>query len=220
MNAPTRNLLPAAAMVATFPTVVAGAYLFSVSDSDSPTRYVADVAAAHDRFVTGGLLLSAGSFLFIPAAIGLLRLARPRGSALVTVGAVLTGIAAAIMGAANLMSTIVQGALTPGHMDLAARVERVADSSAAVNAPYLFAPVLFLGLILAGAGLLVGGFRPRWLPILLIVGAVVIYLFGDGEIGAVFHAPVTLALAGLGVVLARRSAAESTADEPAAQLVG
>lgn len=207
MNPPTRNLLTAAAMVATLPVVVAGAYLFSVSGSDDPARYTADIAAAHGRYVAGGLLLTLGSFLFVPAAIGLQRLARPRGRALVTAGAVVTGAAAVVLGAANLMATTVLGALTPDHLTLAAGVQRVADGNALVGLPYLAAPVMFLGLVLAGAGLLVGGFRPVWPPVLLIVGAVVIFLFGDGEIGALFHAPVTLALAALGVLLARESAA-------------
>jgi|tagenome__1003787_1003787.scaffolds.fasta_scaffold20937099_1 hypothetical protein len=213
---PSRNLLVGTAMVLTVPTVVAGAYLFSVSDSDSPTRYAADVAAAHGRYLAGGLLLAVGAWLFVAAAIGLLRLARPRGRALVTVGAVVTGCAAIVQGAGVLLSTIVLAALTPDHPSLAAGVVRVSDTTALPNLPFLAAPVMFLGLILAAAGLLMGGFRPVWLPVLLIAGAVVIYLFGDGEIGAVFHAPITLAIAGLGIVLARRSAVEEPSRTPAA----
>jgi hypothetical protein len=216
MTYPSRNLLVGTAMVLLVPIVVAGAYLFSVSSSDSATQFVADVAAHHGRFLAGGLLLTAGSWLFVPASIGLLRLAPARGRTVVTVGAVVAGVSGVAVGAANLMQTVVFGALTPGHLGIAADVQRIADGSALVGLPYQFAPVLFLGLIVAAVGLLIGGFRPWWLPALLIVGAVVIFLFGDGEIGAIFHAPITVALAGFGVVLLRRSgAAEASRPEPA-----
>jgi hypothetical protein len=110
----------------------------------------------------------------------------------------------------------VLAALTPDHPSLAAGVIHVSDTTPLPTAPFLAAPIMFVGLILAGAGLLMGGFRPVWLPVLLIVGAVVIYLFGDGEIGAVFHAPITIAIAGLGVVLARRSSVAAPTPTPAA----
>lgn len=204
---PSRNRLVAVAMLLSAPLVVLGSYLFSVSSSDSPAAFVRDVAAAHDRYVAGGLLLAAGAFLLIPAAIGLMRLAQPRGAVVVVTGGVLSGIAAAVLGGGYLLMTVVIGMLTPAHADAATQVQQVATSSMLAGLPFVFAPLLVLGLVISGVGLVIGGLRPRWLPILLAIGAVALHFAPDSPLGSLLHAPVAVAIAGLGVVLLRRPAA-------------
>lgn len=64
-------------------------------------------------------MLSAGAFLLISAAAGVMRLAPARGGALVTIGAVLLAVSAAALGAGTMMLGTVIGMLTPAHAALA-----------------------------------------------------------------------------------------------------
>src|SRR5690242_17685240 len=95
--------------------------------------------------------------------------------------------------------------LTPSHADVATRVQQLAGTSGLATLPFLFAPLLVIGMVIAGVGLFLGGVRPRWLPIALAVSALVLHFAPDSEIGSLLHLPLALALAGLGVVLLRRS---------------
>jgi hypothetical protein len=200
---PSRNRLVAAAMVLAAPAIVAGAYLFHFISNDSP-RFVPAVADQHTRFVVGGLIMTVAGFLFVPTAIGLTRLAVGRGRETVTVGAVLVAIGGMALAAGDLMITLIMGALTPDHVDLAHRVQDVAMSSALTGLPFMFAPALVLGLVIACIGLLLDGFRPGWLPVALGLSAVAIDFAPDGLGSPLMHAPLALSIACLGVVLFRR----------------
>jgi hypothetical protein len=210
----SRNVLVAGCMVAAAPAVVLGAYLFGVSGGDDAAAAVRAIAAAHTRFVAGGLLLTAGTFLLIPAALGLLRLAAGRGRPVAVTGAVMSGVAAAVLGGGTLMRTVIFGFLTPAHADVATRVQQLAGSSGLAGLPFLFAPLLVIGLVVTGIGLFAGGLRPRWLPIALALSAVLLHVAPDSEAGSLLHLPLGLCIAGLGVVLLRRS--PLPAHQPAA----
>jgi hypothetical protein len=186
-----RNLLVAGSMLAAAPAVVVGAYLFGVSGGD-------DAAAA------------------IPATLGLVRLAAGRGRTVAVTGAVMSGIAAAVLGSGTLMRTVIFGFLTPSHADVATRVQQLAGSSGLATLPFLFAPLLVIGLVLTGIGLFIGGLRPRWLPIALAVSAVLLHFAPDSPLGSLLHAPLTLSIAALGVVLLRRSPAVAASRPGAA----
>lgn len=210
------NRLVAAAMLLAAPLVVIGSYLFSVSSSDSPARIVSDLAAAHGRYVLGGLLLTAGAFLLVPSSIGLMRLAQPKARVVVVTGGVMSGIAAAILGGGYLMMTVIMGMLTPAHADVATRVQEVASNSGLAGLPFIFAPLLVIGLLITSIGLIIGRLNPRWLPILLAVGAVALHFAPNTPVGSLLHLPVAVAIAGLGIVLLRRSASpELTRSEAA-----
>jgi hypothetical protein len=69
--------------------------------------------------------------------------------------------------------------------------------------PFVFAPLLVIGLVLLGASLLRARTVPRWEAVLLIVGAVLILpSTGGGTFAAIALAPLGCAL----VLLGRRSA--------------
>lgn len=212
---PSRNRLVGFSMLALAPLVVAGSYLFSLTADESPAGRIGAVAAAGTRYVAGGLLLTVGTFLVIPAALGLIRLARGRGRVAVLTGAVMAGVGAAALGAGDFLTTVVLGVLAPSHPDLATQVERIADGSGLANLAFAFAPLLVLGLVITGIGLLADGLTPRWLPIALAVSAVVLHFAPDAPVGSLLHAPLVLSIAGLGVVLLRRPA-PATAPVPAA----
>ncbi len=210
------NRLVAVAMLLAAPLVVVGSYLFSVSSSDSPARFVQDIAAAHGRYVLGGLLLTAGAFLLIPSAVGLMRLAQAKARTVVVTGGVMSSIAAAVLGGGYLMMTVIMGSLTPAHADVATRVQQIAATSGLAGLPFVFAPLLVIGLVITGVGLIIGGLRPRWLPILLAVGAVALHFAPDSPLGSLLHLPVAVAIAGLGVVLLRGPAPSSAVAPEAA----
>src|SRR5213080_3667124 len=121
---PSRNRLVGAAMVLAAPTLVLGTYLFHFLSNDSP-RFVHAVSDQHTRFVVGGLLITVGGFLFVPVAIGLVRLAGERGRAAVAVGAVLAAIGGIALASGDLMITLIMGSLTPEHADVAHDVQAV-----------------------------------------------------------------------------------------------
>ena len=216
---PSRNRLIAAAMLLAAPLVVLGSYLFSVSSSDSPSRFVQDVAASHTRYVVGGLLLTVGTLLLIPAASGLMRLAQPKARAVVVTGGVMSGIAAAVLGGGYLMMTVVLGFLTPDHSDVASELQQVANSSSLAELPFVFAPLLVLGLVITSIGMLIGGLQPRWLPIVLALGAVALHFAPNSPLGSLLHVPVAVAIAGLGVVLLRDSTFPAVTDRARAGVV-
>jgi hypothetical protein len=199
----TRRALLVGSMLLTAPTVILGAILFNVSSTDEPSRYVPTIAEHHARFVTGGILLAIGTFLFIPSVAAAMRLAQGRGGALVTAGAVATGVAAAAMGGGDLMLTSVLGMLTTHHTDLAIRVDEIAQHSPLGSISFSLAPLFVIGSVLLGSGLLRAGLRPTWVPILLIVGAVAVFAAPDGLLGALLHAPIAIAVAALGVLVRR-----------------
>jgi hypothetical protein len=200
-----RQQLLATAMVAGSLCVWAG-HLGSYDSTQSPAAYVAQIATHHTRFVLGELLIAIGAFLLIPAMAGLMRLTPARGSRLTTIGGILAGVALAGLGAGNLMFGVVLGMLTPAHNDLATEVVRIANDAPLAGVPFIPAPLLTIGLILVGVGLLRAGAVPKALAAALIVGAVlVVPSGGGGRLTVALLAPMCLSLMMLGAILARRT---------------
>ena len=143
------------------------------------------------------------AFLLIPAMAGLMRLTPARSGRLTTIGGGLAGIALAGLGADNLMFAVVLGMLTPTHNNLATQVVRIANHAPLAGVPFIPAPLLTIGLILVGIGLLRAGTAPRALAILLLVGAVLVVPSGGGGLITVaLLAPMCLSIATLGAILA------------------
>ena len=46
--------------------------------AEAPAQYVRDISAHHTAFIAGSIIVSAGTFLVIPAMIGAMRLAPGR----------------------------------------------------------------------------------------------------------------------------------------------
>lgn len=206
-----RQQLLATAMVAGSLCVWVG-HLGSFDSTQAPARYVAQIAAHHSRFVVGELTIAIGAFLLIPAMAGLMRLTPSRGGRLTTIGGNLAGIALAGLGAGNLMFGVVLGMLTPTHNNLATQVVRIANDAPLAGVPFIPAPLLTIGLILVGIGLLRAGTVPRELAIALLVGAVLVVPSGGGGLITVaLLAPMCLSITTLGAILARRTTAREQA---------
>jgi hypothetical protein len=174
-------------------------HLLTVDPNKPAATYVRDLGTHRATGVAGGLLTSVGAFLLLPAMAAMLRLVRGRGASLATVGAALVGCGAAALAAGDVMITLVMGSLVHGHPDLAENVYRAADSSALIGLPFVFAPLLVIGLVLVGVALLRAAVVPTWEAVLLIVGGLlVVASSGGGVSAAVPLLPLGVALGLLG----------------------
>ena len=218
---PSRNRLIAAAMLLAAPLVVLGSYLFSVSSSDSPAQFVQDVAAAHTGYVVGWPLLTRRDLLLIPAAdrpdASRAEHAEGAGCRRHRRGAERHRLSRA----GRRIPDDDRGPRLP-HPRAPGRRDRGAaggNTSGLAGLPFVFAPLLVLGLVISGTGLLTGGLRPRWLPLVLTVGAVALHFAPDSPFGSLLHLPVAVAIAGLGAELLRAGASAPGTDRAPAATV-
>ena len=204
------------------PVCILLGHLLNVDSSEAPAQYIRDVSAHHTTFVVGSVVLSAGAFLLISAMIGAMRLAQGRGGPLVTVGAVLTFVSAAALGAGTLMLGVVMGMLTPGHAALAVQVARVGNGSGLGSLPFILAPGIVIGPLLVAVGLYRARLARRWPAILLGLAVIPVYLSpSSGALGAALHLPLCVAIAALSLEVWRTShdhARESRVPDPQARL--
>lgn len=205
-TATVRTRLAAGALAAAGVLVVVG-HALSIDPDLPASTYLGELGAHHTQGVLGGLMVAVGALLLLPGMAAALSLVRDRGTGLATAGAVLTGCGAAALGAGDVMITLVMGALVPGHDDVARQLFDIAngDDTPLLGLPFTFAPLLVLGLVLVGAGLLRARTVPVWEGALLIVGAVLVFASAGGGVvaAALPLAPLGLALVLVGVRAAR-----------------
>jgi hypothetical protein len=145
-------------------------------------------------------VLSAGAFLLTSAMTGAMRLASGRGGTLVTVGAVLTFISAAALGAGTLMLGVVMGMLTPAHAALAVQVDQIGNNSGLGSLPFTISPGIVIGPLLVAIGLYRARLAHQWPAILLGVAVIPVFVAPSaGVLGAALHLPLCAAIAGLGL---------------------
>jgi hypothetical protein len=182
------------------PVCILIGHLLNVSSSESPAQYVRDVSAHHTAFVAGSVVLSAGAFLLIGAMVGAMRLAPGRGGPLVTIGAILTCISAAALGAGTLMLGAVMGMLTPAHAALALQVDQIGNNSSLGGLPFTLAPGIVIGPLLVAIGLYRAKSVRRWLAVLLGLSVIPVFVAPSaGVLGTLMHLPFCVAVAGLGL---------------------
>jgi hypothetical protein len=181
------------------PVCILVGHLLNVNSSEAPGQYVRDVSAHHTAFVIGSVVLSAGAFLLISAMTGAMRLSPGRGGTLVTVGAVLTFISAAALGAGTLMLGVVMGMLTPAHAALAVQVDQVGNNSGLGSLPFTISPGIVIGPLLVAIGLYRAKLAHQWPAILLGISVIPVFIAPrGGVVGAALHLPLCVAIAGLG----------------------
>ncbi len=213
-----RQRLLAVAMVAGSLCVWIG-HLGNSSSTQAPARYVAEISAHHTRFVATELVIAIGAFLLVPGMAGLMRLVPARGGRWATIGGVLAGIALAGLGAGNLMFGVVLGMLTPAHGDVATQVVRIANDAPLAGVPFMPAPLLTIGVILLGVGLLRSKTVPTLLVVVLMVGGILVVPSGSGGLLAVaLLAPMCLSIATMGVILSSRTRTHAPAAATTAPL--
>ena len=167
--------------------LVAGPLLFLVDAlidpawDDDNAAYLAEVAANKHLNITAEVVATLGSLVFIPGAIGVMRLMRgPR----VTLGQVAAGLLT--VGLIGLTASLAFNAFDVAMADFENRETMVAfrdelEDSGAVNAYWLsfFFGGIVSGSILLAIALLRRRIVPVWSPILLVVAIVLWSLKGD-----------------------------------------
>jgi Domain of unknown function (DUF4386) len=167
--------------------LVAGPLLFLLDAlidpawDDDNAAYLAEVAANKHLNITAEVVATLGSLVFIPGAIGVMRLMRgPR----VTLGHVAAGLLT--VGLIGLTASLAFNAFDVAMADFENREAMVAfrdelEDSGAVNAYWLsfFFGGVVSGSILLAIALLRRRIVPVWSPILLVVAIVLWSLKGD-----------------------------------------
>lgn len=148
--------------------------------AEDPGDYLAEVAAAPGQYLVSGALWTLGALLFIPGALGVMKLMRGKGVTLGQVGAGLM-VVALILFSSNLAfyGMDVLMAESADREAAAAIAERVEDGSV-VGLYYM---VTFLGGLVLGSILLaIALFRRKivliWSPV-LIVASIVLGFVGE-----------------------------------------
>jgi hypothetical protein len=209
-----RRVALAATMIVS-PLLIIMGHLLTVPGDEATDAYVADITAAGGRYVPSTVMIAFGVLLLPLACIGLMRFAPRRGGTLVTIGTVLTTIAAVGLGAGNAMFGMVLGSLLPAHPDLAKSVIDAAGNAPAANWGWQLAPLLPAGLVLIAIGLILARELPLWMPIVLGIGALLFFVSGAGGLFTfLLLLPMAVGLAAPGVVLFSRVPARTTADAP------
>ena len=178
---------------------IAVGHWFTVDPGLPASTYLHQLAAHHGTGVVGGLTTSVGAFLLVPGLVGLLSLVRGPGAGLATAGGILAGCGAVALGAGDVMITLVMGGLIQNHPDTARQVFDATATEPLMSLPFVFAPLLVLGLVLVGASLLRARTVPRAEAVLLMIGALLIIpSTGGGMVAAVALTPLGCALVLLG----------------------
>lgn len=161
--------------------------------------YLADVAAAPDRYQLAGFLSLIGAVLTVVGMVGVLHLLRgPR----ITLGQVGAGLV--LVGSVFLAGTFainVFEAVGVQNIDRAAMVdlsEAAEDSGWALAWFIALLASLMLGVLLLAAGLFIQrGAAPVWVPVLLIVYAVGSFFAMNQLLNVLASAVLVVALAGI-----------------------
>jgi hypothetical protein len=196
--------------------LVAVGHALSTPMDGTGESYVTRFAASRGEHFTGLLLTTIGALLFIPGAMGVLRVLDGR-STLAQVGCILGGIGAAALGVGDGFITFTMGTLTAKDLGLAASVYDVMEQSNLAGVPFMFAPLFVLGFVLLGIALVRMGGSLRWPGAVLIAGAVLVLASGSGGlVAAATLTPLAVGFVSVAWVLWRGTMLPSTSERTVA----
>lgn len=216
--ATTRRVLLGVTMIVA-PVVLLLGHLLTVSADEAPDALIRDVSAAGPVYVLSTIMIAFGVLLLPVAFVGMMRFARGRGGTLVTIGAVLSTIAAIGAGAGNAMFGMVLGSLLPAHPDLAKQVIEAAGNAPAATWQWQVFYLFPVGLVVMAVGLILARQLAVWIPIVLGIGALLLLVSGAGGLVTFLTLlPLGIGLAAPGVVLIARRGERARAALTAADV--
>jgi hypothetical protein len=204
-TAVVRRVLLGVAVVAAPALQVAGMLLHPPLAAEHADQ-LAIVAEDPGRWFVAHVVAASAAALFLVAAPALAGLARARGAAPATAGAVLTVLGGATLAIAfgaeaHLLSVAADPSLDAAAMTALAALE---GHSPAMTMILLGVPLTGIGQILLAAGLLRARVVPRWAPALVLVGLLASIAGTPGSlIGPVLLLPAVVGYAALAVAVAR-----------------
>ena len=207
-----RRLLLAAVVVAAPALQVTGMLLHPPLGA-TPAEQLDIIAPSPTTWFATHVVAAAAGALYILAGPVLAGLARARGAAVATAGAVLTVLGGAVLAVgfgaeAHLLSLAVDPSL-----DRAAMVELAAleASAPAMTMIAIGVPLLGLGQLLLAGGLLASRAVPRWQPALVLAGYIASIAAAPGSIlGPILLVPAVVGYAAIALTLARSNGRTSS----------
>lgn len=217
--APARTRrLPTAVGIAGVLLFVIGQALFPALDRD-PDLAFAQMLAARDQLIAARLCTVAGAFALLATVRPLGSLAPGRGRTVMVVGLTMYAAGTFLNGLSQAVNGYAAWATTAPGIDHAAAMPALLEIDAGVvglPVAYWSIPLFGLGVLTVGVALLIAGSTPRWMPLLLLVGAVLAFATaGLGPIVALTQAPLAVAL----IALLRQADRAPTPGAPDAALV-
>ena len=178
----------------------------AVYDGDDYGRYLASIEDNGAAYYAGNLVGAFGSVFLIGSVIALIHLVRVRHA---KYGAIVGGLALLCVAALPglwLASTIIEYQMANSG-DQAA-MARLLDNTeeAASSIPFFFVWIgMTLSVILLAAGLIWSRTVPRWMPALLILAFILLFVDEGGVLGIISTVLILAAMGAIGVTILRSS---------------
>ena len=193
-----KTLLGVSLIVGPLLLLISDAMTSGLYDGDNEVRYLADIADNKALYYAGNLVGAIGAVFLVGVVVALVHLVRVRKPryAVVTGGLALLGVLT--MSGVWLTFTIVELAMAkePNREAMAALMRHSDDGGAMAPLLVTFLGTI-LGLFLLAIGLLLARTVPRWMPVVIIVGAIVLFV-ADDALGPVASIVLVAAFAPLG----------------------
>jgi Domain of unknown function (DUF4386) len=175
-----------------------------IYDGDDEARYLASIADNEALYYAAGMVGVLGAMAMVGAVLALIHLVRTRYPryAKLAGGVALLGVLT--FAGVFLSFTIVDFELArAGDRDAMVALLQDTEDSAS-SAPFFVTWIgTFLGLILLAAGLLRSHAVPRWMPALLIVGLLLLFISEASWVGVVASAVTLVAMGAIGLAVLR-----------------
>lgn len=187
------SLIVAPALILVGQLIASGVY-----DGDDQGRYLASIADHETAHYAGNVISAAGTLLLAPVVIALGHLVRVRHLKYAVIAGGVGMLGALMFPGMWFAFTVVdhQAAQDPARAAMTGFFERL-DDTAAIAPLAVGWVAMSLGLLLLAAGVLWASTVPRWMPALILAGAILLFV---GESDAVMVAANALLLAGMGAI--------------------
>ena len=214
MDSRTVSKWTAAAGLVAAPILYAVAFALQPAWADDGSAYLAEVSAAPTRHALWSALFALGSVALLAGMLGTARLVRGRRGAVAQAGALVVGVASAVIGGVVMAISAAELAMVAGgdRAQMVALYDRTEEVGLAmVVFGVLWGGGFLLGTVVLAGGLLLRRVVPLWSPLLLVAWLVSLSVF-QTQVGSVLSCLLLLAAL---APLARRVA--SLPDEQWAQ---
>jgi hypothetical protein len=178
----------------------------AVYDGDDYGRYLASIEDNGAAYYAGNLVGALGAVFLVGATVALIHLVRVRHTKFAAIVGGLTLLCVLAMPGVWLLSTAIeyQMANSPDQAAMARLLDQGEDEASLIPLMVMWLG-MSLGVILLAAGLLWSRTVPRWMPALMILAFVLLFIADDGVMSIVNSVLILAALGGIGVTILRAS---------------
>jgi preprotein translocase subunit Sec61beta len=185
-----------------------------VYGGDDYAKYLASIEEHGTAYYAGNVLGALGALFLVGAVVAMIRLVRVRHPKYAIGVGALALLCVIPLSGMWMMSTVAEYQMA-NSPDQAAMARLLTEGEEAASAIPLM--VVWIGMTLAvillAAGLLWSRTVPRWMPALLIVAFLLLFVGDEGVLGVVTTLAVFAALGGIGITILRSSEDEWEAGD-------